>query len=185
MIKLFRAQAMVWLLVFGAACLAAQQPAPGQNERPSLGEVARKARAEKAGQPKARRVFDDQSIGQETPVSSGKPSGQPPDDPKSTAAKPAAPKSSASLETEYRAAFSKLREQLKAAEAKSKPLADKMAKFSPNSATVVHYYYDPVALKAIQDQIDANNKRIADLKQRIADLEEELHRKGLPSGWAN
>ncbi len=167
---------MVCLLIASAA-LAAQEP-----ERPSLAEAARKAREKKGEQPKATRVFDNQSMGKGT-VSSPQ-SSAPAPDPKSTSARPVPAKATSELEREYRTRFASLRIQLVTAEERAKMLADVMAKYSPTSVTVEHYYYDPKKLKEIQTAIDANNSLIARLKKQLADLEEELRRKGLPSGWA-
>lgn len=158
------------------AALAAQEP----TDRPSLAEAARKAREKKGDQPKATKVFDNQSMGKGT-VST--PQASTPD-PKSAPARPAPVKATSDLEREYRTRFANLRLQLITSEERAKMMADVMAKYSPTSVTVEHYYYDPKKLKELQSAIDTNNKRIADLKKQLADLEEELRRKGLPSGWA-
>ena len=167
---------MVCLMIASAA-LAAQEP-----ERPSVAEAARKAREKKGDQPKATKVFDNQSMGKGT-VSTPQ-SSTPTPYPKSTTARPAPAKATSELEREYRTRFANLRIQLITSEERAKMMADMMAKYSPTSVTVEHYYYDPKKLKELQSAIDTNNKRIADLKKQLADLEEDLRRKGLPSGWA-
>jgi hypothetical protein len=165
---------MVCLLIASAG-LAAQEP-----ERPSVAEAARKAREKKADQPKATKVYDNQSLEKGKPSSPK--SASPAPEPKP--ARPAPVKATSELEREYRIRFANLRIQLFAAEAQGKALADTMAKYSPTSVTVEHYYYDPKKLKELQSAIDTNTRRVADLKKQLADLEEELRRKGLPSGWA-
>jgi len=175
--------AFVGLLLIASSGFAAQEPAqPAPSERPSVAEAARKAREKKASEPKATKVFDNQSMGKgtvSTPQSSA-----PAPDAKSAPARPAAVKGTSELEREYRTRFAKMRIQLITSEERAKMLADVMAKYSPSSVTAEHYYYDPKKLKELQSAIDTNNKRIADLKKQLADLEEELRRKGLPSGWA-
>ena len=176
-------QLIALLLCTATAGFALQEPAPpAQNERPSLAEAARKAREKRADQPKAKQVFDNETVAKGT-VSTPQAS-TPAADPQRSSERPAQKTSTAALEREYRARFAGLREQLRAAEGRAKVLTDEMAKYSPTSVTVEHYYYDPQRLKQLQSAIDTNNKRLADLKQRLADLEEELRRKGLPSGWA-
>lgn len=160
------------------AALAAQEP----TDRPSLAEAARKAREKKGEQPKATKVFDNQSMGKGT-VSTPQ-SSTPAPDPRAAPSRPAPVKATSDLEREYRTRFASLRLQLITSEERAKMLADLMAKYAPSSVTVEHYYYDPKKLKELQSAIDTNNKRIADLKKQLADLEEELRRKGLPSGWA-
>lgn len=160
----------------GIVCLLLAGLAAQEAERPSLAEAARKAREKKASQAKATKVFDNES------VSKGKVST--PQSSTPAPAKPAPAKAASDQEREYRLRFANLRIQLATAEERAKMLADLMAKYSPTSVTVEHYYYDPKKLKELQSAIDSNDKRIADLKKQLTDLEEELRRKGLPSGWA-
>ncbi len=168
---------LAWLALIASSAFAAQEPAPpAPSERPSVAEAARKAREKRAAEPKATKVFDNQSMGKGTVSTVGSPTAAP--------EKRVPAKATSDLEREYRARFANMRIQLVTAEERGKMLANVMAKYSPSSVTAEHYYYDPKKLRELESAIDANSKQIADLKKQLADLEEELHRKGLPSGWA-
>lgn len=169
----------LWLVLIASSVLAAQEPAPPP-EKPSLAEAARKAREKKATEPKATKVFDNESVskGKVSTPSSSTPA------PELTTPESTPTKATSDLEREYRTRFANLRIQLVTSEERAKMLADVMAKYAPSSVTVEHYYYDPKKVKELQGAIDANNSRIANLKKQLTDLEEDLRRKGLPSGWA-
>ena len=149
----------------------------------SVVDAARKARADKAADQKtdkkAARVYDNDAIrgGSKEGVSSFGAE-------KTPVVKPAGP-SRQEQEKFYRVSFKLLRDQLKSAEAKAALLKDAMKEASPSSVTVKHYYYDAKYIASIQRDIDSNDKARAQLKQKMADLEEELRKKGLPASWAD
>jgi len=156
--------------------LAAQTPPP--DPPTSLAEAARKAREKQASQPKATKTFDNDSM---KPATNGTPA-------LSVIEKPSTSKSSApngaALEKTYRAKFSQLRSSLKAAQAEDQRLQAELARVGPNSAAVLHPYYNPRTIQSLQSQIDTNNHRISALKTQLDDLTEELRKKGLPPRWA-
>jgi hypothetical protein len=171
------AGALAWQAASSASALAlqaAQTPPP--NPQPSLADLAKKAREAHASQPKATKTFDNDSMKKAPPATPVRP----------VAAKPAAPKppNTAALEKTYRAKFSQLRNSLKAAEAADQRLRAQMSYLGPNSAAVMHPYYDQPTIRNLQSQIDANNKKITTLKTQLDDLTDELRKKGLPSRWA-
>jgi hypothetical protein len=155
--------------------LAATLPVLAQTTTPSLAERARQIREEKekSGEPKATQVITNDEMKPAAPTV----------ETKEKAKVPTA--SLAAIEKKYRQQSSQLHSQLKQAEAHAQELKDDMAKASPASVTVVHYYYNPKYLKQLQAAIDQNNTLIASLQKRIAALKEEVHSKGYPDSWAD
>lgn len=178
----------VVFLVLLVVSAAAQAQAPGA-PAPSLGDLARRARADKENAKKVTptRVFNNESFSKGASAATDSPAK--PEPPEETLPKAAAKSESSDSEPDsekaWRSKFAKLRAQLKSAEMQAEQLKEEMARASPSSATVVHYSYDARYVKSIQAKIDANNRQIEKLRKQLDDLEEELRRKGLPSGWAN
>ena len=161
----------------------------------SLGEIARKVRAEKRAAPKATRVFTNENIPREGGLST---TTSPAAATSTTAKEKEAAgketkgskdkKSLADEEKEWRGKFAKLREQLNYEERKLDVQQREL-----NLAQIQNYSDPNVALRE-QNQRTEINKRtqemekqrqaVDQLKKAIADLEEELHRKNLPAGWA-
>lgn len=169
----------------------------------SLVELARKERARKTAEGTAK-VYTNEDIPSATPspaapapTQAQTPQAQrpaPATTPAGTAekaeAKPAqAPeKAAADLEKEYREKFAQLRDKLAFEEQK----LDVMQR--EQNLMMTQFYSDPnVALREQNSRAEIN-KRTQDIeeqkqavekaKQAIADLEDELRRKGLPPGWA-
>ena len=106
------------------------------------------------------------------------------------AKEPAKPpeKSQAELEKEYRDRFAKLRDNLKTQEDKLDVMQREF------NLMQTQFYSDPnVALREQRSRsqinertqaIDQQKAAVEKAKQDIADLEEELRKKGLPAGWA-
>jgi predicted RNase H-like nuclease (RuvC/YqgF family) len=158
-------------------CGLAAQTSPS-DPLTSLAEAARKAREKQASQPKATKTFDNDSM---KSAANGTPA-------LSVVEKPSTSKSSApnaaALEKTYRAKFSQLRNSLKAAQAEDQRLQAELSRVGPNSAAVLHPYYDPRTIQRLQSQIDTNNRKITTLKTQLDDLTEELRKGGLPPRWA-
>jgi hypothetical protein len=165
----------------------------------SLAELARQQREKKKQQPASRtKVYTNSDIPE--PALAGAPPAETTAQPeaaksegeKKEAGKPGAPKeeekSQAELEKQYRDQFAKLRENQDTEERRLDVLQREL------NLAQQQYYPDPN--KALQEQNTRAeiNQRTADIekqkavvdkaKQAIADLEEELRTKGLPTGWA-
>ena len=176
------------LVLMAALSLAATASAQ------SLGDAARRVRAQKRKQPKATRVYTTDNMPRASRSSTAavatEAKATPGEKPKE--GKPAesaeGKKSRAELEKEYRERAGKLRENLALEERKLDVLQREF-----NMANV-QFYSDPNAalreqtargeLNARQQELEQQKAAIAAARKAIADLEEELRRKGLPPGWA-
>jgi hypothetical protein len=167
-----------------SSVFAQESQPPPANPQPSLADLAKKAREAKASQPKATKKFDSDSLKPATPAAPASPDTAVAEKPAATSGTSTSKPDPDALEKRYRARFSQLRNAQKAAEAEDKHLHDEMNYAGPNSAAVLHPYYDPKIIQALQSQIDGNNKKLANIKQQLEDLTEELRKKGLPARWA-
>ncbi len=176
------------LVLMAALSLAATASAQ------SLGDAARRVRAQKRKQPKATRVYTTDNMPRASRSSTAavatEAKATPGEKPKE--GKPAesaeGKKSRAELEKEYREKAGKLREALALEERKLEVLQREL-----NMANV-QFYSDPNAalreqtaraeITARQQELEQQKGAIAASRKAIADLEEELRRKGLPPGWA-
>ena len=193
----------VKVLMLGAcAGLLAAQAAPPP--RPSLADLARKARADKASAPKAKRSFDNDTIPKTTVLSSegmgpapaAKPEGEAkagdakegeakPGEAKPADAKPAEkPKEEESV---WRARFAKLRQTLDLEKRRADVLQREL------NLAQVQSYSDPNQAMREQFARTEINKRVAELdaqKQVVAaaqkaldDALEEARKKSIPPAW--
>jgi chromosome segregation ATPase len=180
----------------GVAALAQQdqtQPATGD----PVADAARKARQEKKSAPKPKKVFTDDDVARkpavaEAPASTNlttTPSGE---TPASTAQAGSQDDSSAknedpNSEAQWRKRFAAQRKKIAIAEEELNVLQREVEKAD------VQYYPDPQkALKEQltrneinekNDKIAAKKKEIADLKQQLGDMEDEVRRTGGDLGW--
>lgn len=174
-----------WLLATaGLAGLQAQ----------SLGEAARKIRQQKAGAPKAKedRVYNNANMPRNTSISVI--GGTEPAAPKSGAeaapAGAAATSADASKETEkaWRARFAKARADVANEERRldmlqrELNLAQIQAYSDPNQANREAFTRNELTKRT--EEIEQQKQVVGAAKKALADLEEELRRAGLPSGWA-
>ncbi len=170
----------------------------------SLADLARKERARKGQEAKTGRVYTNDDVAKlpPTPVTSAPAEAQTPAGTQPTgatpaqaeagpeAAKPAQPpaKTPADVEKEYREKFAELREQLAFEEKKLDVMQREL------NLAQQQYYSDPnVAMQEQFARTEINQRTQEIVEQRaavekakaaIADLEEELRKKGLPPGWA-
>jgi chromosome segregation ATPase len=166
--------------------LAAQQQAPPSQE--SVAEAARKAREKKKEAARQGRVFTNDNL----PAAGGK---------VSVLGEARAPKTEKELE-----------EEKKAADAATSEEAEWRAKFADANLAIrqaekeldllqrelnllrTQYYSDPQktlteefsrrTINEHQQKIEAKQKELQQLKQRLSDLEDELRRAGKPAAWA-
>jgi hypothetical protein len=183
------------ILILGASAgvVCAQQQSSDQNTKPqSVAEAARKARQESKNEPKAAKTYTNDSVEaiKEGGISRvGSSPATPPAQNAAAAAKPATAPEPPKGEEYWRKRFSDARQKLATAEKE----LDIMQRELNLSQT--QYYSDPN--KSLQQQysreeindktakIDAKKQEVADLKQALSDLTDELRRAGGQPGWAN
>jgi hypothetical protein len=160
----------------------------------SLGEAARRIRAQKnpALKAKADRVYDNANMPRSTSISviGGT---EPVAAPAKSAAVGTAPAASTAdaakaEETAWKAKFAKARGDLAAEERRldmlqrELNLAQIQAYSDPNQANREAFTRNEVNKRTAE--IDQQKQVVEAAKKALADLEEELRKKGLPSGWA-
>ena len=162
----------------------------------SLADLARQERARKEGQAKAAKEYTNDDIPAATLAAAAPtpaPEGKVPAAEQAVAAGETKPpvqaeKSPAEVEKEYRERAAKLKETQEFEERKLDVMQREL------NLMQQQYYSDPNVALREQNTREEINKRTADIeaqgaaadkaKQAVADLEEELRRKGLPAGWA-
>lgn len=173
---------MIALVALVSGSLAAQ----------SLGEIARRVRAEKEMAPKAKRVFTNETLPRQTNINAVGASLVAPaagDKGKPGDAKEGQDKgASGEDEKTWKAKFAKLREALTYEEKRLDVSQREL------NLTQMQNYSDPNVALREQNQRTEINKRTQEIdqikaavekaKQAIADAEDELHKKSLPSGWS-
>ncbi len=158
----------------------------------SLGDAARKARAEKQKAPKATRVFTEDNL----PKQGGLSTTSLPELPESVKGKEAGAKGAegkeekkdkAEEEKEWRAKFAKLYDDLKYEEKKLDVLQrelnlSQMQNYSDPNVALREQYQRTEITKRTQE-IDSQKLAVEKAKKAIADLQDELRRKSLPARW--
>jgi chromosome segregation ATPase len=190
---------LVVLPVVGLAGIAAiaqqqQQDMTQQGATDPVAEAARKAREQKKAEPKPKKVYTNEDIGGGTPApAAAAATATPNGEPKEGAAaddKDKAPADGANKNGEeaWRKRFKEARDKLAQAEQELDILQREAQKAQ------VQYYSDPQ--KALAEQysrkditdtdtkIDAKKQEVAQMKQHISDLEDELRKSGGDPGWA-
>jgi chromosome segregation ATPase len=191
---------LVVLPVVGLAGIAAiarqqaQQDTTQQGATDPVAEAARKAREQKKAEPKPKKVYTNEDIGGGTPApAAAAATATPNGEPKEGAAaddKDKAPADGANKNGEeaWRKRFKEARDKLAQAEQELDILQREAQKAQ------VQYYSDPQ--KALAEQysrkditdtdtkIDAKKQEVAQMKQHISDLEDELRKSGGDPGWA-
>lgn len=186
------------LITFAAALAFSSTPARAQDQSTGdpVADAARKAREEKKVAPKPKKVFTDDDVApkpaeQPAPAAAtGTESAE-----VATTTKPAGAKSAPGQKEEdpnseqaWRKRFAEQRRKISDAETELDVLQREASKAD------LQYYPDPQ--KAMQEQftrdeinkknaaIDAKKKDIADLKQQLSDLEDQLRASGGDIGWS-
>jgi glucose/arabinose dehydrogenase len=170
----------------------AQQDTTQQGATDPVAEAARKAREQKKAEPKPKKVYTNEDFGGGTPApaaaattANGEPKEGAAADDKDKAPADGANKNG---EEAWRKRFKDARDKLAQAEQELDILQREAQKAQ------VQYYSDPQ--KALAEQysrkditdndtkIDAKKQEIAQMKQHISDLEDELRKSGGDPGWA-
>ena len=186
--------ACISLLGGSAGLVAAQQQTSDQSSNAqSLGDVARQVRKESKNEPKSAKTFtnDDVEAIKAGGISTvgAKPSAPPAQNAATQAAKPSTPAEPAKGEEYWKKRFSEAHQKLALAE---KELDIMQRELNLNQ---MQYYSDPN--KSLQQQnnreeinektkkIDDKKAEVAQLKQALVDLTDELRQAGGQPGWAN
>jgi hypothetical protein len=186
--------ACISLLGGSAGLVAAQQQTSDQSSNAqSLGDVARQVRKESKNEPKSAKTFTNDDV--EAIKAGGistvgvKPSAPPAQNAATAAAKSSTPAEPAKGEEYWKKRFSEARQKLALAE---KELDIMQRELNLNQ---MQYYSDPN--KSLQQQnnreeinektkkIDDKKAEVAQLKQALVDLTDELRQAGGQPGWAN
>lgn len=174
--------------------LLAQQSGSQQSGSDPVAEAARKAREQKKEQPKPKKVYTNDDIPEATPSQPAATTSEKTDEVKlekdkgdTSAAK--APPSLKEQEAQWRKRFKDAHDNL----AQTEKELDILQRESEKAQ--VQFYSDPQ--KALSEQysrkdiaekdakIQAKKQEVAQLKQKISDMEEELRRSGGDPGWAS
>ncbi len=165
-------------------------PAQASPQRPSVAEAARRAREQKKDAPKARQVFTNDNLPTAGAVSvvGGAATG---------AAAPAAGTAAGAAarqiedpdsEAAWRKRFAEAREKLRLAQQErdilQRELNLMLTQYAPDPQETLRQEFDRSKINAHTEKIQQKDAEIAQLRQQLAALEDELRRKGLPSGWA-
>jgi hypothetical protein len=171
----------------------------------SLGDAARKVRAEKKGSGKSAKVFTNDDlgdlkgtisvIGSEPPSAdaSAKPgsgaaaAGKAEDKktPGADAKKPATENGEAYWRGKFAAARKTLAEDSKELDVLQREYNLKLTQFSQDPNYALHEQYSRDDLNKTQNQIDAKKQDVEKDKQAISDLEDDLRKSGGEPGWAS
>ena len=194
--RLFR---ILTVLAFAASLAFIASPARAQDQSTGdpVADAARKAREEKKAAPKPKKVFTDDDVTPkptEQPAPAAAATGSESSEIASTT-KPAGTKAAAGQKEEdpnseqaWRKRFAEQRRKISDAETELDVLQREASKAD------LQYYTDPQ--KAMQEQftrdeinkknaaIDAKRKDIADLKQQLSDMEDQLRASGGDIGWS-
>ncbi len=177
----------IGLLAAGSARAQGTSQPAGSGD--SVAEAARKARENKKAAPAGKKVYTDDDVkpAQETPPASAAPGAAQPATPDSPEANAAAAPGKGD-EKAWRTRFQTQRDQITRAEKELDVLQREQDKAQ------VQYYADPqkalseqYSRKDINDKdakIAAKKQEIAQLKQGLDDLEDELRKSGGDPGWA-
>ena len=181
----------------GIAALAQQDQTQSATGDP-VADAARKARQEKKSAPKPKKVFTDDDVAAKPAVAEAPASSSPTSNPTDTTPAPtaqsgsqddsSAKKEDRNSEAQWRKRFAAQRKKIAVAEEELNVLQREAEKAD------VQYYSDPQ--KALNEQLTRNEinekngkmaakkKEIADLKQQLSDMEDEVRSTGGDPGWA-
>jgi hypothetical protein len=193
------------VLVGGARSIVRAQDSSTAGSQPvSLGDAARKARAQKKDSNKSPKVFTNDDVGDlKGPISvigNEPPSSETGDKATSATDKDTekagdkkaaanAKKPSAKDEAYWRAKFAAARKTL-ADDSKEVDILQrehnlKLTQYSQDPNWAMHEQYSRDDLNKTQSQIDAKKQDVEKDKQAISDLEDDLRKSGGEPGWAN
>jgi hypothetical protein len=190
------------LLVSGGVSIGRAQANPAtspNSSSESLGDAARRARAQKKEPAKPAKVFTNEDMGAlrgtinvigDQPVPAGK-DGQKPDDKKAgngadaKDAKKEAPKDEGYWRARFAAARKTLAQDTKELDVLQREFNLKLEQYSQDPNWAMHEQYSRSDINKTQSDIDAKKQDVDKDKQALADLEDELRKAGGEPGWAN
>ncbi|HKO05713.1 MAG TPA: hypothetical protein VJW51_13240 [Candidatus Acidoferrales bacterium] len=193
-----------WLSAAAAQATPPSSSASGAqaaSQEPSLADAARKARADKKSEPPAKHVWNDENLPKDPraiPAATGEGGEQPAAEAaaKPAEANPAAAdddKKKAELEAKWREKFANAQKKLdndqKDLDLMERELGLARTQYSndPNTAMRDQYQRDSGSGGKVNDlvkKIDDKKQEVEKDKQTISDLEDQLRKDGLPSGWS-
>jgi chromosome segregation ATPase len=199
--------ALTLLLGSGILIARAQDSSADSSSSPSLGDAARKARAQKKDSGKPAKVFTNEDVGglkgtisvignEPAPASSTDKSGEKTDESKKTDDKKAAAadskdtkKEAAKDEGYWRAKFAAARKTL-ADDSKELDILQreynlKLEQYSQDPNWAMHQEYSRDDINKTQSEIESKKQDVEKDKQAISDLQDELRKSGGEPGWAN
>lgn len=162
--------------------------ARAQQSGQSVADAARKAREQKKDAPKAVKVFTNDNIPAAGSLSV---IGPPPAEktPAASAAE-ATPKivKPPLSEKDWRESFAKVRKQIQQTQddlaIMQRELAQLQVQYYPDPQKAMSQQYSQAEIKAKQDKIDAKQKELEQLNQRLSDMEDDLRKAGGDPSWA-
>ncbi len=185
-----------YLLSVAALCLAGlpiyaqQQSSSQQSGSDALADAARKARDEKKTAPKPKKVYTDDDVKPGTTAAADTPAGTPGTTGVAAQQKPGDPAADKDPngEAAWRKKFKEQHDKLAKAQTELDVLQRELQKAQ------TEYYPDPQKAmteqntrKEVNDKtakIDAKKQEIAQLKQGLEDMEDQLRKSGGDPGWA-
>jgi len=194
------------LCAAGWAFAAAAQDTSTANQEPSLGDAARKARAEKKNEPPAKQVWTDENLpktphpeaaaaaegGGEAAAEAG--AGEKGAAKAAGASAEEENKKKAELEASWRGKFitahKKLDDDQKDLDLMQREYNMKKEQYYSDPNTAMREQYNRYGggrgpeLNDLQKKMDDKKQEIEKDKQAISDLEDQLRKEGLPSGWS-
>jgi chromosome segregation ATPase len=200
------------LLVAGSISLARAQDSaePGSSSQPdSLGDAARKARAQKKDSSKPAKVFTNEDVGslkgtisvignEPAPATGTDKTAEKNDDKKPASGADAKPTNGADVkdakkeqpkdELSWRAKFAAARKTLaddtKELDILQREFNLKQEQYSQDPNWAMHEQNNRADINKTQSEIDTKKQVIEKDKQALSDLEDELHKSGGDPGWA-
>ncbi|HUL35471.1 MAG TPA: hypothetical protein VL128_16415 [Candidatus Eisenbacteria bacterium] len=184
---LWRAGSLFLFVALSASIALAQQDNSQQSTGDSVADAARKARAEQKTTPKPKKVFTNDDIpSAPAPDASAKPAPAPGG--QADTAQGSADDSNTKGEAYWRKRFQKQHEKITQSEQEldilQRELNKDQVQYYPDPQKALMQQHDRSDINEKTAKLDAKKKEIADLKQQLSDMEDELRKSGGDPGWA-
>jgi hypothetical protein len=171
------------------------QQSPDQTTSDPVADAARKARAEKQGAAKPKKVYTDDDFATKksapvTPAAAGTEGGQAAATPATTDAAATTgaatedPKSEASWRKRFQAVRDKIANSEKELDVLQRELNKDQVQYYNDPQKALMQQYDRKDINDRTAKVDAKKKEIEDLKKQLSDMEDELRKSGGDPGWA-
>jgi hypothetical protein len=178
---------ILWITAAAALLLGPLQ-ARAQQPDNSLAAADRKAREQKKDAPKAVKVFNNDNLPANGPVSVV---GAPPAETTSSANAPASTAEGAAPATGeqyWRGRFADVRKKIQQTQSElaimQRELGQLEVQYYPDPQKAMNQRYSRAEIIAKQEKIDAKQKELTQLNQQLSDMEDDLRKSGGDPGWA-